>query len=73
MLLVLIFYDKRKDIRVFHNIWARLVASLGVFSGNFEVFKRLLFTTIAVIRLNFVVTVELEVITQLNDLSALLN
>ena len=58
---------------MFHNIWARLVASLGVLSSNFEVLERLLFTTVAVIRLDFVITIELEVVTQLNDLSALLN
>ena len=58
---------------MFHLIWARLVASLGVLSGNFEVLKRLLFTTVAIIRLDFVITIELEVVTQLNDLSALLN
>ena len=54
-------------------VWTGLVAALGVLSSNLKVLERLLFTTVAVIRLHFVVTVELEVVTQLDDLSALLN
>jgi len=71
VLLVLILDYERQNTRMLQVVRTGRVAALCIFRSNFEMSKRLLLATVAVIDLTLIVTIELKVVTQLNYLSAL--